>query len=260
MATLAIVTGASKGLGRAISITVASRFKHVHLVLISRDKEGLEITQTQVHEVAKSRVNNVTTSLHILDFSDLDKLPVEFETILKEATPVHEYSRIIYFCNHGTLGALKPIKNQTDYGAIRKDIDTTVTSVFISVSVFLKFFDAKNVPIVLVNISTLAAVKAVSCWGIYCSARAARDMIFRCVAEEVPESKNIKTLNYAPGPCDTDMQKIVRETDEGPARQFYVDLHAQGKLIDPHVTVNKLIDILEKNTFTSGDHIDFYDC
>jgi hypothetical protein len=36
----------------------------------------------------------------------------------------------------------------------------------------------------------------------------------------------VKTLNYAPGPCDTDMQKDVRENSEhAPTREFYAELH-----------------------------------
>ena len=37
------------------------------------------------------------------------------------------------------------------------------------------------------------------------------------------------------------------------------DLHAQNMLLECETTVRKLIQILNTNTFESGDHIDFFD-
>ena len=37
----------------------------------------------------------------------------------------------------------------------------------------------------------------------------------------------MKTLNYAPGPCDTEMQKEIREHGEGPTKETYRDMHAK---------------------------------
>ena len=69
----------------------------------------------------------------------------------------------------------------------------------------------------VVNISSLLAVKAFPCWGMYSMAKAARDMLHAIVAQEEGADESapghqlrFKTLNYAPGPLDTDMQGEVR--------------------------------------------------
>ena len=55
----------------------------------------------------------------------------------------------------------------------------------------------------VVNISSLAAVQPVKRWGLYCTGKAGRDMLFKVMAAEDPD---IRVLNYAPGPLDTGMQ------------------------------------------------------
>ncbi len=49
---------------------------------------------------------------------------------------------------------------------------------------------------VVVNISSLCALKPFPSWVLYCSGKASRDMMFRVLAEEEPE---LRVLNYAPG-------------------------------------------------------------
>jgi hypothetical protein len=40
----------------------------------------------------------------------------------------------------------------------------------------------------------------------------------------------VKVLNYSPGPCDTDMQKQVRETTgHAPTSEFYTNFHKEVK-------------------------------
>lgn len=44
-------------------------------------------------------------------------------------------------------------------------------------------------------------------WSLYCSAKAARDMLFKVLALE--EAGTVQVLNYAPGPLDNKMQVII---------------------------------------------------
>jgi len=47
-----------------------------------------------------------------------------------------------------------------------------------------------------VNISSLCALQPFRSWALYCSGKAARDMMFRVLAAEEPD---VRVLNYAPG-------------------------------------------------------------
>jgi sepiapterin reductase len=135
----------------------------------------------------------------------------------------------------------------------------------------------------IVNISTLAAIKPFVNWGVYCATKAGRDMISQVIKEEAaleqvlchnislcsfflidpPSLQNpdrVKTLNYAPGPLDTDMQTIIRATDDHvPQRDAFRKMHDEGTLIKPDVSAGKLIALLVSRTFQSGSHVDFYD-
>lgn len=48
----------------------------------------------------------------------------------------------------------------------------------------------------MVNLSSTLALNAVTNWVLYCTAKAARKMIFSVLAEEEP---NVKVLSYSPG-------------------------------------------------------------
>lgn len=49
---------------------------------------------------------------------------------------------------------------------------------------------------VIVNISSLCAIKPFASWVLYCTGKAAREMMFRVLAEEEPD---LRVLSYAPG-------------------------------------------------------------
>ncbi|XP_008939555.1 PREDICTED: sepiapterin reductase, partial [Merops nubicus] len=109
----------------------------------------------------------------------------------------------------------------------------------------------------VVNISSLCALKPFKNWALYCSAKAARDMMFQVLALEEP---HVRVLSYAPGPLDTDMQLLARtKTGDPEMRQFFQSLQERGQLIDCNVSAQKLVKLLEEDTFQSGAHVDFYD-
>uniref|UniRef100_A0A8D0FEQ4 Sepiapterin reductase n=1 Tax=Strix occidentalis caurina TaxID=311401 RepID=A0A8D0FEQ4_STROC len=93
-------------------------------------------------------------------------------------------------------------------------------------------------------------------WALYCSGKASRDMMFQVLALEEPD---VRVLNYAPGPLDTDMQLLARtKTGDPEMRQFFQSLQESGQLIDCTVSAQKLVNLLEEDTFPSGAHVDFY--
>eukprot|EP00026_Physarum_polycephalum_P012963 Phypoly_transcript_13316.p1 GENE.Phypoly_transcript_13316~~Phypoly_transcript_13316.p1 ORF type:complete len:261 (+),score=51.68 Phypoly_transcript_13316:112-894(+) len=258
MTALAIVTGASRGIGRAIAIEAAKSLSLSRLVLLSRSKEGLEETNATV----LSSHPSLNSSVHVVDFSDLDRLENNLKSLFKELDPA-KYKKIYLFANHAVLDPIAPLRDLKDFARVRKDIDTNVTSVIYLTTLFLQHFSPSSLTspphLFLVNISSLAAIQAFAAWGIYCSGKAARDLLYACVAKE-EDAKYVKVLNYAPGPCDTDMQKQVRETTgHAPTNEFYTNLHKEGKLVNVHDSVQKLIKIITENKFETGAHIDYYD-
>lgn len=56
-----------------------------------------------------------------------------------------------------------------------------------------------------------------------------RDMLMGIIEVEAKEEgRDVKTLNYAPGPMDTDMQKVMREDNShGPSKEFWKQQKAE---------------------------------
>ena len=71
-----------------------------------------------------------------------------------------------------------------------------------------------------------------------------------------------KVLNYAPGPCKTDMSDYLADPntnlDEG-IQQYYAKSKKENTLIQPGDTAKKLIQILSLDEFESGSHVDYLD-
>lgn len=83
------------------------------------------------------------------------------------------------------------------------------------------------------------------------------DMFLKCLTFDCP---NIKTLNYSPGPMDTDMGKDMMNINGSESmRKSFKEMFDLGTIIKPLDSARKLFQILNKNSFTSGDHIDYYD-
>ena len=73
----------------------------------------------------------------------------------------------------------------------------------------------------------------------------------------------VKTLNYAPGPMDTDMQQEIRESRDVPAdvRDQFVQMHADNMLVDPAESARRCVHLIAPDGpgFDSGSHVDYYD-
>ncbi|ORY98686.1 hypothetical protein BCR43DRAFT_487976 [Syncephalastrum racemosum] len=160
-------------------------------------------------------------------------------------------------CNAGSTGDLR--KTVAEYTAeeIQAYYDMNIISYTTLISGFLDIFSCCKTYII--NISSLLAVQPFANWGLYASGKAARDMLLQVIAKENKEG-SVRTLSYAPGPLDNTMQKHVRETLGDPEQaKLYTDMATQGKLVSMESSAKKLVDILQKDVFVSGAHIDYFD-
>ncbi|XP_007431552.1 sepiapterin reductase [Python bivittatus] len=159
----------------------------------------------------------------------------------------------------GSLGDIsKSFSDFTNPDEVNSYLTLNLTSALCLTASILKAFPAQpGLTRMVVNISSLCALKPFKSWSLYCTGKAARDMMFRVLAAEEPD---VRVLNYAPGPLDTDMQEVARtQSADLELRQMFHDMKQCGQLIDCDVSSQKLLSLLLANTFESGAHIDFYD-
>ena len=330
-----LITGASKGLGRAIA-TVASRyyapqnqnrelrhdpvsrttdsndachgddpsmmpslsFSKARFVLVARSSKGIEETKREI--LSTTTTSTTTTAEDVIcramDLSDLDRLDANMDVLLDDLDRLcclddndnvgssqentQRRKRVVFVNNAGSLGHLGPCVTSPSLEDMRQTIDLNVTSsLWLSVR-FAQYVkqqkrqeqqqQQQRLNATVVNISSLVAVSDdFLSMGIYSAGKAARERYHTLLAKE--ELKNneassrddfhhdniaIKTLNYAPGPLETEMTREIRG-----AEALDVDLrpHFQKKLLDPKDSALKLIKLLDENNFDSGTHIDYYD-
>ncbi|KJE90952.1 sepiapterin reductase [Capsaspora owczarzaki ATCC 30864] len=251
MSILCIVTGASRGLGRSIATALAGTFPSLHFVLVARDAAQLAETERQVKAIQpQASTRHVVADLGVAD--QLESLVAQ----IVAQTDMSRFERALLINNVGSVGDLSStVAGYSDAAAIQQFITLNMTSVILLTSAFLKLVQGK--PATIVNISSLMAVQAFPQWGLYCMSKAGRDLLHSVVAKE---EKLVKTLNYAPGPLDTEMQHVVRTTiGDASQRSYFSEMHDKNTLVDPNVSAGKLVRLLEQNTFESGAHLDFYD-
>ncbi|EGF83437.1 hypothetical protein BATDEDRAFT_84986 [Batrachochytrium dendrobatidis JAM81] len=291
---LFIITGASKGFGKSIALALADSplltAQPTDVLLVARNLVELNDVKAAVEQIFQEAhvAPRHSLSVHVCteDFSSNDMDVVSQRIISRSAmqSPL-AYTTAVLFNNAGTLGTLSRIRDQT-ISDMRKSIDVNLMAPLVLSAAFLKQF-ADCSKLILVNVSSLAAIQPFDTWGVYSSIKAARDMFHQVIAVEEAnidaeealskrttspcskdtqdtqaplKSARVRVLNYAPGPMDTDMQTRIRnEMPEIELKQAYVKMHDQGQLVDPNDSASVLMSLLESDDYINGSHIDYYD-
>ncbi|GIL62972.1 hypothetical protein Vafri_17149 [Volvox africanus] len=73
------------------------------------------------------------------------------------------------------------------------------------------------------------------------------------------KTARVRTLSYAPGAIDTEMQAAAREAlPPGPLKARFEDNARCGRLVDPWTSAQVLYDILAEDVYDNGVHLDYY--
>ncbi|XP_052091835.1 sepiapterin reductase-like [Mytilus californianus] len=254
-----VIAGASRGLGRSIAINFAKKArKESIMILLSRDTKALKEVETEIRSCCQD-VNIVVSGF---DQGDLDERKFHniFENIFKEnKLSIDSFEQAVIVHNAGTLGDnSKYVKDLVNVSELNTHFGVNLTGNILLNSACLNFFTQERFAHrYVINISSLTAIRAFKSFSLYCTVKAARDMFYKVMAEEEP---NIRVLSYAPGPCETDMQIKCRENTSDPeVKQMFESMHNEGNVLECDTSIQKLVQILETDTFVSGAHIDYYD-
>jgi NAD(P)-dependent dehydrogenase (short-subunit alcohol dehydrogenase family) len=187
---IVLVTGASRGIGRAAAVELA---KHgAHLVLVARTVGGLEETDD---EVRKAGGVATLVPLDLTNFAGIDQLG---------ATIFERWGKLDGFLgNAGELGVLTPLSH-LDPKVWQKSIEVNVTAnwrLIRSLDPLLRKSEAARV----LFISSGAARNFRPYWGSYSIAKAALEALALTYAAECANS-NVKVNLFNPGPLRTKMR------------------------------------------------------
>jgi len=257
---IVIITGSSRGLGKSLALSFAKSITNpLDLVLVGRSTNDLAATKNLIIE----NRNNLETTCKIIeaDLSDLSSLPQTSELIFAQ-NPQHNYSNAYFLNNAGSLGRLSHIGSSDDLIDFTSAINFNITSSCYLTSEFVRRLSGlHNIEkAVVVNISSLCAIKPFPSWGIYCAGKAAREMYHQVLAQENSKNHKLRVLNYSPGPLDTEMQRQIREGEnvDKEIQAIYRDMYMNNVLVDPQVSADKCLALLLSDSYESGAHIDYY--
>ncbi len=273
------MTGASRGYGRALSLEFArSATAPTTLVLLARSEAGLAATRAAVLAVAPG----VLVRTVPLDLSDLAGLPAAWAGVLEQLPAV--WSRAYLLHNAGGAGRVGSVRSQpldaAGVAALRATMDLDLLSPWLLTTLFLQAVEARAAPAlgagtsaasaaasaasarsVIVTVSSLAAVAPFATLAPYSVTRSARDMLARVVGVE-EGARSVATLNWAPGPMDSELQREIRGAPACDAgiRDFFTDMAAKGTFVDMATSAALCTKLVRTGAFESGAHLDYYDC
>lgn len=249
--TFAVITGASQGIGRTIAIEMAAHLKRPSiLLLIARSEAGLSETKNLIMKINKT----ITIEICSGDLSKMEKEDYEkaFDKLSLKSEAI-EAAIIVH--NAGQVGELNNAIELNNFKLWRDYFDLNLFSVPILNSVFLEKMRKFTKTILVVNITSLCGRKPFKNLALYGSAKAAREIFFKVLAEE---EKDLIVLNYSPGPVRTAMvDNIIQNVKNPEIKDMYIQMN--DTILTCEQTVAKLFSLLEKGGFASGDTIDYYD-
>ncbi len=200
---VAVVTGASRGLGAGLAVHFAG--SGLHLGLCARHRPRL-VARTRPTAQEGHVVASETPVLSAVDVTDRDALERFADTV------VARFGRIdLWVNNAGLLGPIAPLA-LADGADVARTIEVNVTGVANGSSVFAAHVRERPGRGVLVNISSGAATRPYEGWAAYCATKAAVDQLTRVVALEEARHE-LSAYAVSPGLVDTEMQVAIRGAD-----------------------------------------------
>lgn len=225
---LALVTGASRGIGAATALALAKEGAHV--ILTARDSAALEEVEEQIH------ADGGSATIAPLDLTDGDSIGR-----LAKAISDRWDSLDIMVLNAAMLGTLGPVP-----AIDGKELNNVMTLNFIAQQALIAAFDGmmrKSDDARLLAITSSVGASPRAFWGAYGASKAALETLVLSYGEEMRNIGKFRTAIINPGKTRTDMR----------ARAYPGEDPASVK--EPQVVADRMIEILASD-FETGERFD----
>jgi benzil reductase ((S)-benzoin forming) len=237
MTSLFIVTGASRGLGRAIAEQLLQPGHRV-LTLSRRPDPAL---------AAAAAARGATLIAWAIDLADAPAAAQRLADWLAAQPP----SDAALINNAALLSEPAPLREGRPAdlsGAVRVGLEAPL----LLSAAFLRATDGWPTDRRILNISSGLGRRALAGSASYCAVKAGLDHFSRVVAlEEAGRPHPARIVSLAPGIIDTDMQVQLRQADRQrfPAGAMFEGWHDEGQLDSPASAAAKVLRFLAKPDF-----------
>ena len=234
MNKIAIVTGGSRGIGRAIVESLARK----GIKVIANYNKSEEKANELKEKLAKENI-----------IIDIFKADVSKRADVKEMIDfvINKYGKIDILINNAGISQEKMFQDITDEDW-EEIVKVNLYSVFCVTQETIKNM-LKNKDGCIINISSIYGINGGSCAVAYSATKAGIDGMTKALAKELGPS-NIRVNSIAPGGMDTDMNSYLTE-QEWEEIKNETPLQKIGKGID----IAKCVEWLVEDNFTTGQVI-----
>lgn len=192
-----IITGASRGIGRAIAITLSQRDDIANIVLLARSREGLD-------ETVKLMNPNKNIYADSIDLTNYEHVEKKVAAIGKE------------------FGTIDLLLNVQGYAEPKSLLETTVDnwettykvnvhSVFLLTREVVKYM--KKAGGKILNVASTAGSSSRPGWLAYASSKAAIISMSQTLSDELMEY-GIKVYCVSPGRCATELRRTLAPDED----------------------------------------------
>jgi NAD(P)-dependent dehydrogenase (short-subunit alcohol dehydrogenase family) len=226
---IALVTGASRGIGHAAALALAKAGMHV--ILVARTTGGLEEADDAIQKAGGSAT---LVPLNLRDFDALDRLG---------ASIFERWGKLdAFFGNAGVLGNLSPL-GHLDPKVFQEAIDVNVIAnwrLIRSLDPLLRKSDAGRV----LFVTSGAARKHTPFWGCYAVTKAALESLALTYAAECA-STNVRVNLLNPGPLRTRMRAKAMPGED------------PQSLEPPEAVAPLIVELLSPANTTNGEVVNY---
>ena len=205
---IALVTGASGGLGKEMAIKLAEKGIDVVITYKTRETEALET----IEFIKRMGQNAAAIHLDMSLFKSLDDFVTKFKNTLQDEFKSEGFDFLI---NNAGMGATVAFENVTEE-IFNEFMDVHFRSVF--------FLTQKTLPLIrtsgrIINISSSTTGYCVPGYVVYASFKGAVEVFTKYLAFELGK-KGITANAVAPGPVETDFNNAAIKNN--PERKKYL--------------------------------------
>ena len=218
---IALITGASSGLGRSFAKILAKR--GFNLVIVARRRQRLLELK---HELVESYGVKVKILCH--DLADSDECRQLYEEV--------ERANIDILINNAGFGVFGKF-TETDLDSELKMIDVNIKAVHILTKLFLQKFEKRNYGYIL-NVASLAGFMAGPWFSSYYASKNYVLQLTKALYEELrAEHSNVYVGAFCPGPVNTEFNEVagaefaVAGLNEMQAAEYAIEKMFDGQLI-----------------------------
>jgi NAD(P)-dependent dehydrogenase (short-subunit alcohol dehydrogenase family) len=196
---VAIVTGASRGIGEAIARTYAKAGAKV--VLASRKLDGLEEVRRKIEAEGGEALS---VACHTGARDQIDALV---------ARAVERFGKVDVLVNNAATNPYFGPMMLAEEAAWDKTFEVNVKGYFHAIRAVVRHLQERNAPGAIVNVASVAGQMAMPLQGVYAMTKAAVISMTKTLAMELGPS-NVRVNAIAPGLVDTKFASALTSNDE----------------------------------------------